>query len=183
MTAAGITVIVPNLTPLYGGTSFLFFIALFLFYRGAVSFFTTNRFWLNVFPVILFGAFWLFTLIAFFLLMLGVVAVSLMALLELSVIVTIVIAATSRYIKQLDHAPTAPIAKFGAIIFILGWIIYSVSNYYILLTLARYPFDVWFIALVSNAWIYFGFALAHILMAAGLYLAGFHRDIIPQPKE
>lgn len=178
--SAGIRIVVPDFLPYYLFTSLLLFISLAIFYRGAMHFFTRNRFWLTIFPVFLFGTFWILTFIARFVFNAEVAVIALIVFLPLTAAVVLIIAGTLRYLKQLDHSPIAPIARVGTMLFILGWLIYSVLNYLVILTLMRYPADFWFIAILYSV-VYLGLALVHLLMAGGLYLAGFHKDILPAP--
>lgn len=181
--AAGGTIVVIDLVPFYAGTNILFFVALYFFWRGAMQFFTPNMFWQKIFPVFLFGILWAITNVIYFVLHVGAAIVAILVFSLLALIGFFVIAATLRYMKQLDHSSLAPVARVGAWIFIAGWVIFSVSHYYVVVALFRYPPEVWFVAHVTNLWVYFGFAVAHFLFVAGLYLAGFHKDIIPVSRE
>lgn len=181
--AAGGTIVVADLVPFYAGTNILFFIALYFFWRGAMQFFTSNMFWQKIFPLFLFGILWAITNVIYFVFHIGAAIVAILVFLLLTIISFLIVAATLRYMKQLDHSPLVPLARVGAWIFIAGWVIFSVSHYYVVIALFRYPPEVWFVAHVTNLWVYFGFAVAHFLLVAGLYLAGFHKDIIPVPRE
>ena len=147
-----------------------------LIFRGTVQLLTTSKFWINIFPLLIFVL--LNALISgLFLVFHTSVTISLYfttGFIFLNVLFLII-----ANIKLLRSAMTQK-EKIGFWSLIVGWIAFFVSHNYLTQVLSNYPIDFWFFALTAapTVYIYAGFTVAHLLLLFGFILSHTHDGLI-----
>ena len=166
---------IEGMVPFYIVASMALIAAHVLFFRGTVHLLTTNRFWINIFPPLVFVLFNALSLGLFTIFHTPViVSVHLTSVFIFLNVLFLVVA----NIKLLRSAMT-PKEKIGSWFVVIGWITFFIAHIYIVKVLSNYPTDSWFVALTAapTIYIYAGFTAAHLLLLFGFILSHKHNVV------
>ena len=182
MVAGGAELHINTLNSFYTAAFIAYVIAFLLIYRGVVAAATRKKFWLNVFPVIIFVLF--VSLILFLYFGLDVSRKVIIGANQIFTYSIIIFAAgPQRKTHKKGGTPVRTgFARVGVIVTALGWLLFIIFNALLWYRTMLYPPDLWFFAIAYAPAVYLGLAVAHIVILVGFILWSFHKDT-PVPRK
>lgn len=171
-----------SLTGFYVATFILGVVAYLLFLRGTIILITDKKFWINVFPAVIFVIYTPLILALKFILAFSVANILGITRGFNYAIIIFLIAVIIKLLRAKPPILQPFIARAGAVIIAIGWLLFMISDLYIWQSIKTYPPQWWFAAVISSPYAYFGLIITQVIILIGLILLSCHAEVVRKHK-